>query len=57
MNRFLRNFLAAVILVTIAFGVVGCLSDQDPDNTSPNPWNQSGNSNTGRLPSTINEGR
>lgn len=57
MSKFLRCFLAAVVLATIAVGMTGCVSDQEPENMSEKPWNTPGDFGNGMLPSNINEGR
>lgn len=57
MSKFLRSLLAAVVLATIAFGMTGCVSDQEPENLSEKPWNSPSDFGTGMLPSNINEGR
>jgi hypothetical protein len=57
MSKFLRSLLAAVVLATIALGMTGCVSDQEPENLSEKPWNTPGDFGSGMLPSSINEGR
>jgi hypothetical protein len=57
MSKFLRSLLAAVVLATIAFGVTGCVTDDESPNLSEKPWNTPGDFGNGMLPSNINEGR
>jgi hypothetical protein len=57
MNKFIRSLLIAVVFATIAIGVTGCVSDQEPENLSEKPWNSPGEFGTGMLPSNLNEGR
>lgn len=57
MRKFLHSLLAAVVLATIALGMTGCVSDQEPENMSEKPWNTPGDFGNGMLPSNINEGR
>lgn len=57
MSKFLRSLLAAVVLATIAFGMTGCVTDEESANLSEKPWNTPGDFGSGMLPSTINEGR
>lgn len=57
MSKFLRSLLAAVVLATIALGMTGCVSDQEPENMSEKPWNTPADFGNGMLPSNINEGR
>lgn len=58
MSKFLRSLLAAIVLATIALGMTGCVTDQEPENMSETPWNTPRDfGGNGMLPSNINEGR
>ncbi len=57
MSKLLRSVLAAIVFATIALGMTGCVSDQEPENMSEKPWNSPAGFGTGMLPSNINEGR